>query len=109
MDQIVCLITIQPFSKSKKDSGIQKVYFVNIDLVLKIIIRDHAKCMGYTGLVQMGYGARTFSTYINNGACTFFIKHTYGMGQYCIVDFYELFFTLVLITKTNLCQAAKIN
>ena len=35
--------------------------------------------MGYTGPVQMGYGARTFSTHTDNG--TFFYK-TYIRGKY---------------------------
>ena len=41
-------------------------------------IRSHTKFMGNTGLVQMGYGARTFSTHIDNRGGTFFRKHAYG-------------------------------
>ena len=39
--------------------------------VFSLDINGHAKFMGYTGPVQMGYGARTFSAHINNGAGTF--------------------------------------
>ena len=75
--------------------------------------------MGYTAPVQLAYGARTFSTHINNGANTFFVHFMH----YCL--HWILF---VLITnigrsnillgkktngvsrlKTNLWQAAKIN
>ena len=41
----------------------------------------------------MGYGARTFSTDINNRGGTFFRKHIY-MGKYFFVHFYALFFAL---------------
>ena len=56
-------------------------------------VRGHAKLTGYTGLVQMEYGARTFSTHINNGGGTFFRKHIYGANT-SFVHFYALFFTL---------------
>ena len=46
-------------------------------------IRGHAKFMGYTGLVQMGYRART--THINNGAGTFFRKHIYGENSFLFI------------------------
>ena len=45
------------------------------------------------GLVQMGYGARTFSTHINNGRGPFFRKHIHGANT-LLVHSYELFFVL---------------
>ena len=56
--------------------------------------------MGYTGPVQMGYGARTFSTHINNGAGTIFRKHIYGANSF-FIHFYELFFTPDTICAHN--------
>ena len=56
--------------------------------------------MGYTGLVQLGYGGRTFSTHINNGGGTFFRKHIYGANTF-FVQFYALFFTLDTICADN--------
>ena len=56
--------------------------------------------MGYMGLVQMGYGARTFSTYINNGTGTIFRKHRYGANTF-FVHFYKLLFTLDTICADN--------
>ena len=41
--------------------------------------------MGYTGSVQMGYGARTFSTHINNETGTFVIKHIYGANTFLFI------------------------
>ena len=67
--------------------------------------------MGYTGLVQMGYGARTFSTHRNNGAGTFFIKHIYGANTFLFIfmNYFLHQILFVLITESNLWQAAKIN
>ena len=49
------------------------------------LLRGHVKFMGYTGPVQIGYGARTFSTHINNGAGTFFRKHIYGQIPFLFI------------------------
>ena len=57
--------------------------------------------MGYTGSVQMGYGAWTFSTHINNGGGTFFRKHIYGANIF-FVHFYALFFTPDTICADNI-------
>ena len=57
-------------------------------------IRGHAKFIGYTGPVQMGYEARTFSTHKNNGAGTFFIKHIQYTGQILFCSFlWTIFYT----------------
>ena len=55
--------------------------------------------MGYTGLVQMGYGARTFSTHRNNGTGTFFIKHIYGENTFFFI--FMNFFTPDTICADN--------
>ena len=60
------------------------------------IVGGHEEFMGYTGPVQMGYGARTFYKHINNRVGTFFRKHMYGAST-----FYELFFTLDTIYADN--------
>ena len=56
--------------------------------------------MGYTGPVQMGYRAMTFSTHINNRAGTFFRKHIDGANTFSI-HFYELFFALDTFCADN--------
>ena len=56
--------------------------------------------MGYTGSVQMGSGARTFSTHVNNGGGTFFRKHIYWANTF-FLHFYALFFTLDTICADN--------
>ena len=38
-----------------------------LHLLSLLVIRGHAKFMGYTRPVQMGYEAMTFSKHINNG------------------------------------------
>ena len=67
--------------------------------------------MGYTGPVQMGYRASTFSTHIGKGGGTFFRKHIFGANVF-FVHIYALFFTLGTVcadNKDKLWQAAKIN
>ena len=45
--------------------------------------------MGYTGPVQMGYRAKTFSTHINNGGGTFlFRKHLYRASTFLFIFIY---------------------
>ena len=48
--------------------------------------------MGYTGPMQMGYGARTFSTHINNGGGAHFLENIY-VGQILFVHFCAFFNT----------------
>ena len=69
----------------------------------------HAKFMGYTGPVQMRYKAWTLSTHINNREGTFFWKTYTGQVLFPFIFMHFLQQNLfVLITKTNLSQAAKI-
>ena len=56
--------------------------------------------MGYMGPVQMGYGARSFYTHINNGTGTVFRKHIYGANTF-LGHYYELFFTQDTICADN--------
>ena len=56
--------------------------------------------MGYIGPVQIGYGAKTFSTHINNGGGTFFRKHIYGANTF-FIHFGALYFTLDTVWADN--------
>ena len=62
-------------------------------------IRGHAKFMGYTGPAQMGYRARIFHTYINNGAGTF-LGNIY-MGQILFGSLLSIIFTPDTIYADN--------
>ena len=53
-------------------------------------VRGHAKFMGHTGPVQIGYGARTFFTHINNGGGTLFRKHVYEVSK-TVAEFNKVF------------------
>ena len=57
------------------------------------MLRDHAKFLGYMGLVQMVYRGKTFSTHVNNGEAHF-SENIYMLGNTFLVHFYALFFTL---------------
>ena len=65
-----------------------------------LLLRGHAKFMGYMGPVQMGYRAMTFSTHINNSRWHFFRKHIYGANTF-FIHFYALFYTLDTICADN--------
>ena len=78
----------------------QKKYLGNRPFKKSHFVRGHAKFMGYTGLVQMGYGARTVSAHINNGAGTLFMKHIYGDNTFLFI-FMNYFLTLDTICADN--------
>ena len=67
------------------------------DLNVKSTLTGHAKFMGYMGLVQMGYGAMTYSTHINNEEAHF-LENTY-IGQIL----FSFILCIIFCTRYYLC------
>ena len=57
------------------------------------MFKGHAKFMGCTGPMQMGYGPGAFFTHIKNRGSTFFRKRIYGANTF-FFHCHTLFFTL---------------